>query len=331
MEIDKTIKDKILAYFNGQLSSSGEAELLDWIKEKSENRAYFFLMKERLDPDKMEHPLLQSSYAELKDRLAEIRRSNVIPTRTVKEIRLTLSRVAAIILLALITGFTVAYLVHDKMQESKQVAWFETYVPRGEKSQLLLPDGSKVWLNSESSLSYPGNFMEGNKNVRLTGEGYFEVAKQNGSTFTVATSDYDVIVHGTRFNVTAYHDFKRTETTLVEGSIEVRKNGRNIEVVPGQTLRYDGDQFFLDRTDAQKAALWKDNIFDFDQITFRELVLRLERWYDVDIEIKNPDLNKTIYSGVFKNEETIDQVLNTLELTSPIRYTRDGFRKFIIE
>ncbi len=331
MEIDKTIKDKILAYFNGQLSSSGEAELLDWIKEKPENRAYFFKMKKRLDPDKMEHPLLQSSYAELQDKLAKIRRSNVIPTRTVKEIRLTLSRVAAIILLALITGFTVAYLVRDEMQESKQVAWFETYVPRGEKSQLLLPDGSKVWLNSESSLSYPSNFMKGNRNVRLKGEGYFEVAKQNGSTFTVATSDYDVIVHGTRFNVTAYHDFKHTETTLLEGSIEVRKNGRNIEVVPGQTLIYDGDQFFLDRTDAQKAARWKDNIFDFDQVTFRELVLRLERWYDVDIEIKNPDLNKTIYSGVFKNEETIDQVLNTLELTLPIRYTRDGFRKFIIE
>jgi transmembrane sensor len=326
------IRQKILDYFNGRLPAEEEAGLLSWIKADEENRIEFLRLKESLDPEKMEHPLLRSSYAELKNKLGIGRHFKTVPGSKSKKLYFSFSRVAAMLLLALITGFAVAYfLVGTPPGKSAQVVWFETKVPRGEKSQLLLPDGSKVWLNSESSLSYPSNFMEDNRKVQLKGEAYFEVAKQDGSTFTVGTNDYDVLVHGTSFNVMAYADFDRTETTLIEGKIEIRRGTRTIDVNPGQTLIFREDRFRMERSDAEKSAKWKDDIFDFDQITFQELVVRLERWYDVDIEIKNPDLNQIVYSGVFKNEETIDQVLNTLELTSPIRYSRNGFREFIIE
>jgi len=329
--MDEPIKQKIRSYFNGGLSPQEEADLFKWISENEANQSYFFQVKNSLNPEKVEHPLLQSSFAELKRRIAIKNQFRTGSTGKIIKLQYSLGRIAVMLLLALITGFAAAYFLTGKSSEKSKVVWFETSVARGEKSQLLLPDGSKVWLNAESTLSYPGNFMDNNRTIRLKGEAYFEVAKQYGSTFTVSTNDYDVLVHGTSFNIMAYSDFNRTETTLIEGQIEIRKGNQSIPVEPGQTLIFNEGQFSMEKVNAEKSAKWKDDIFDFDRITFQELVVRLERWYDVDIDIRNPDLNQSVYSGVFKNEETIDEVLSTLELTSPIRYSRDGFRKFVIE
>lgn len=330
MDRNIAMQDRILAYFNGQLTPSEEANLLNWLNENEENRSVFLQIKNTLDPDKMEHQLLSGSYAELKSKLLIRQQFNAVPTIQLKKQRFSFLKIAAMLVLAAISGFTVAYLLGGRPNVQTDTVWFETQVPRGEKSLLLLPDGSKVWMNSESSLSYPGNFMDGNRNVKLKGEAYFEVAKQNGTTFTVETRDYNVRVLGTKFNVMAYGDFDRTETTLIEGKVEILKGKQIVDVVPGETSTFKDNQFITKETDAVKSSKWKDDIFDFDQITFKELVIRLERWYDVDIEISNPVLNEITYSGVFKNEETIEEVLNTFQLTMPIRYTRDGFRKFNI-
>jgi ferric-dicitrate binding protein FerR (iron transport regulator) len=324
------MQDQIIAYFNGQLSPAEEENLLFWLKENDENRKVFIQIKNNLDPDKMDHQLLESSYSELKNKLVIKQQFKSVQPIKLKTPKFLIWKIAAMVVLAAVSGFMAASLLTGGSSQKTSLVWFETQVPRGEKSLLLLPDGSKVWVNSESSLSYPANFMDGNRNVKLNGEAYFEVAKLNGSVFTVETPDYNVRVLGTRFNLMAYENFNRTETTLIEGKIEIQKGKQIIEIVPGQTFIYKDNQFFSKETMAAKSSRWKDDIFDFDQITFQEMVIRLERWYDVDIEIKSPELNQIIYSGVFKNEETIDEVLNTFQLTMPIRYTRDGFRKFNI-
>jgi ferric-dicitrate binding protein FerR (iron transport regulator) len=324
------MQDQILAYFNGQLSPSEEEDLLFWIKENEENRSVFLHIKNKLDPDKMDHPLLTSSYSELKSKLVIKQQFKSVQPIKLNTKRFSIWKIAAMLVLAAVSGFMAAYLLTGGPSPKTSLVWFETLVPRGEKSLLLLPDGSKVWMNSESSLSYPANFMDGNRNVKLNGEAYFEVAKHNGSVFTVETPDYNVRVLGTKFNLMAYENFNRTETTLIEGMIEIQKGKQIIDVVPGQTFTYKDNQFFSKETKAAKSSRWKDDVFDFDQITFQEMVIRLERWYDVDIEIRSEELKQITYSGVFKNEETIEEVLNTFQLTMPIRYTRDGFRKFNI-
>lgn len=330
MDRNINMKDQIIAYFNGQLSPSEEENLLYWLKENEENWKVFIQIKNNLDPDKMDHQLLESSYSELKNKLVIKQQFKSVQSIKLRTQKFSIWKIAAMLVLAAVSGFMAAYLLTGGSSQKTSLVWFETQVPRGEKSLLLLPDGSKVWVNSESSLSYPANFMDGNRNVKLNGEAYFEVAKHNGSVFTVETPDYNVRVLGTRFNLMAYENFNRTETTLIEGKIEIQKGKQIIDIVPGQTFIYKDNQFFSKETMAAKSSRWKDDIFDFDQITFQEMVIRLERWYDVDIEIKSPELNQIIYSGVFKNEETIDEVLNTFQLTMPIRYTRDGFRKFNI-
>jgi len=331
MNVNDTIERKIRDYFNGQLPAPEEAKLIQWLKLDEKNKTYFFSFKENLDPQEMQHTLLQSSYTELKSKLLINQEFNSKLTGRVQRLQLSFLRIAAMLLIAAIGGFSVAYLMIENNAPKAAVVWFEMHVPRGEKSQLLLPDGSKVWVNSESDISYPSNFMDGNREVKLIGEAYFEVAKFESKPFTVKTNDYNIQVLGTKFNVMTYADFHRSETSLIEGKIEIQKGEQTISVLPGETITYTDNQFSIKELNVSHTTRWKDNIFDFDRITFKELTTKLERWYDVDIEIKNPELNKIVYSGAFKNEETIWQVLNTIQLTLPIRYTREGFRKFVIE
>lgn len=331
MNVNNTIERKISNYFNGKLSAAEEAELIQWLKLNEENRAYFLSYKEKIDPQEIEHPLLQSSFAELKNRLLINQEFNSSIIGRVRRLQLSFSQIAAMLLVALIAGFSIAYLLTGSKMTKTNVVWFETHVPRGEKSQLILPDGSKVWLNSESDISYPSDFMNGNRVMKLSGEAYFEVAKLENKPFTVETNNYNIRVLGTKFNVMAYPDFNRTETSLIEGKIEIQQGEQSVRVVPGETFSYADNRYSIKEARVSQTSKWKDDVFDFDRITFKELIVRMERWYDVDIEIKNPELNGILYSGIFKNEETILEVLNTFQLTLPIRCSRVGFRKFIIE
>ncbi len=330
MDTNDSMEKIIRDYFNGQLTDGEEVNLMEWMKADEANKAFFFRIKETLCTEDMKHPLLQSSYNELRGRLLLNWQFQTQALDRVRRFKLSFSKIAAMLVVALMTGFSVAYFLVGRDVPQNEIVWFETIVPRGEKSQLLLPDGSKVWVNSESRLSYPSDFMNGDRKLKLTGEAYFEVTKLQGAPLTVETKDYSVRVIGTKFNVMAYPDFNRTETSLVEGKIEIQKGEQVIPVAPGQILTYAENQFKIKEGNTKLTTQWKNDVFDFDKITFKELVVRLERWYDVDIEIKNPKLNEIIYSGVFKNEETIWQVLQTFELTLHIRYERFDFRKFII-
>lgn len=331
MNLSNNIERKILDYFNGQLPAEEEAELVKWLKSDENNKAYFFNIKDNLDPKEMQHPLLQSSYSELKSKLMINLGLNSKISGSVRRLQLSLFRIAAMLAIALSAGFSLAYLFIEHKTPKTEVVWFEMQVSRGEKSHLLLPDGSKVWVNSESKISYPSNFMDGSREIKLTGEAYFEVAKSKNEPFIVKTNDYSIRVMGTKFNVMAYPDFGRTETSLIEGKIEIQKGVQSIPVAPGETFTYSDNQFSITKKNTHQVAMWKDHVFDFDKISFRELITRLERWYDVEIEIKNSELNGIVYSGIFKNEETIWQVLNTFQLTLPIHYSRVDFRKFVIE
>ena len=330
MNGNESIEKTIRGYFNGQLSAEEEKDLAQWINRSNSNKAYFEEVKRALVPEEMEHPLLESSFIELKDRLLINRLISARHSGRIRQISISLQKVAAILTIALVAGFSAAYLLLQKPEPKSELSWFEIQVPRGEKTKLLLPDGSLVWINSESILSYPNNYMEGNREVRLKGEAYFEVENQQDKPFIVKTTDYNICVLGTKFNVMAYPDFNRTSTWLIEGMVEIQRGKQAIPMGTGQNLEFSDNQFTIKNENALQSACWKDNIFDFDQINFKELIIRLERWYDIDIEVKGQNLDNIVYSGVFKNEETIWQVLNSLRLMLPIQYKREGFRKFVI-
>ena len=331
MQNKKTIEKTVHSYFNGQLAAAKEKELAEWIKADAENRMFFESVKARFDADSAKHDLLDQSWSGLQYRIYINSQFKARRKPDIKRLNTNFTRVAAVVLAIVGLSFVLAQLMPRIDQLNTEVSWFETVAPRGEKSVITLPDGSKVWLNSETGIQYPGNFIDGNRKIKLSGEAYFEVEKLKGSTFTVETKDYSVEVLGTKFNVMAYDDFDRTETSLIEGKVRVKHGQRSIEMKPGQELTFKENQFFLENKNTRQAMVWKDDIFDFDRIRLGELVKRLERWYDVEINMEDHGLKEEIYSGVFKNEETIWQVLSTLQLTLPINYERTGFREIEIK
>ncbi len=238
-----------------------------------------------------------------------------------------ISRYAAVVVVAVFLAGGLLFL-NEWRQAKQPIAWYEAYAPRGEKTILTLPDGTTVWLNAESTLKYPANQLKDKRIMQLSGEAFFHVTENKDAPFIVQTSEFDVVVKGTSFNVMAYDDFDRTETALLSGAIEIknikgREPGTSVIIEPGEKIVFkkENETLRIINADLVEEAAWKDNLFMFTDVKFEELCQRLERWYDVNIIIDDKELNHIRYTGNFRNEETIWQVLDIIKITTPIEYT----------
>jgi transmembrane sensor len=234
--------------------------------------------------------------------------------------------VAAILALGLIAGGIIAYYIAQNSSSADQLV-FET--PRGEKSLVTLPDGSQVWLNASSKLVYH-SFSKKHRQVELQGEAFFRVAQNERAPFVVKTDECEVEVLGTAFNMMAYDDFGRKEITLVSGIIQVNIDDKKVQLRPGQALNLKDNMYSIRPVNTSLATGWVDNKFIFQNIPFSELIRRLENWYDVDIEIDQSQVEEINFTGTFKNEETIWQVLDAIKVYTPISYKKTDHRKIKI-
>ncbi len=268
-------------------------------------------------------------------------------------------RIAAVFIFAFFLSWAGLYYLILK-PNSRIPAYNEIITSKGQKSQIILSDGTKIWLNSETSLKYPASFHEDQREVFLEGEAFFEVQKkENKAPFLVKTSEMDIEVLGTKFNVMAYADEETVETTLVEGSIDVIRRGpkpskdRHVLLEPNQkiTLIKKGSQAVLSdlenrkptmlkngkgsstspskhaqllvssKVDTELHTAWKDDRLIFQSETLENIASKLERWYDVRIHIQDEELKQYRYTGEFAHKETLIQVMEILNLTTPIEFT----------
>ena len=158
----------------------------------------------------------------------------------------------------------------------------------GGKSKVLLADGSLVWLNSGSTLKYSTDFNEEERIVTLSGEGYFEVSKKNNMPFTVRTQGYDVVVKGTKFNVSAYEGDPFISTTLIEGKVTVNYKNESIDMNPGEEMKIKSTgELQHTSVNVSQSNAWMDNQLVSDNITFQNLMAKLSRRFNVEIEIED--------------------------------------------
>lgn len=190
---------------------------------------------------------------------------------------------------------------------------------RGNQYQLILADGSKVWLNSASSLRFPTSFTGDTREVELDGEGYFEVAKNPSKPFHVKTNSQDIEVLGTHFNVNAYNDEGTTKTTLLEGSVKVSQsaigNRQSAILKPGeQSVLKANSPFTIDYSpDIDQVMAWKNGWFEFDNTDIKAIMRQISRWYDVDIRYETKTDNQT-YGGRISRNINLSNILKMLEL-----------------
>lgn len=203
--------------------------------------------------------------------------------------------------------------------------------PRGGQYEVVLSDGTKVWLNAASSLRFPVAFAGSCRNVTLTGEAYFEVAKNKHKPFHVKANGTNVQVLGTHFNVSAYPDDAAVTTTLLEGSVRLNKNGSVAMLKPGELGTSVNNQtvFKVSKADIEKAMAWKNGYFLFDNTDIRTIMKQAARWYDVDVVYQGAVTQS--FGGKISKYKNIDELLKNLELTGTIHFKVEGRRVTVIQ
>jgi ferric-dicitrate binding protein FerR (iron transport regulator) len=299
-------KDILYKYFDGQASDEEKEMIHDWLESSPSNMETYLAERELFDATiLLTEPITVSINGKQSNRW--------------RTFLLEFSKIAAIALIAIMIG---TYIYNDKLDKlSSQVNIVK--VPSGQRVNITLPDGSTVWLNARSELRYPSVF-KGDRNVSLKGEGYFEVVKDNGKSFTVKTDKCDVEVLGTKFNVEAY-DGEFT-TSLIEGSVKIvdNKDERNAVILePNNKATLKDGKIDISAIKDYDTYRWKEGLICFKNTSFTELMKRLEKYYGTRIVIKNKDIDKYVCSGKFRISDGIDMALRILQKDAKYTFERD--------
>jgi len=227
---------------------------------------------------------------------------------------------AAIILFAFLSG----NYFHSAPAPDQTLRFSEIKVPSGQMSQLTLSDGTKVWLNSGTTLRFPEHFGDKSRTVTVRGEAFFKVAKNPDKPFIVNSTNLKVEVLGTSFNFSAYKEDAYTSVTLVEGKVAVQDSlGKQIaQLGPGQMATKDKGSGRLDIKEVKTSsyAAWTEGKIVFDDESLDQIACKLERWFNVEISFADEKLKSKRFTGTILKNKPVDQIMQALELLSPISF-----------
>ena len=210
-------------------------------------------------------------------------------------------------------------------ESNENVIYNKIETPVGGKYQVNLPDGSKVWLNSSSSLRFPALFNGNTREVELSGEAYFDVSKNKNKPFKVITKDQIVEVLGTQFNINSYSDEGSIKTTLIEGSVKIIYKDKVVLLSPGQQFQPMESAAKVVKADTEEVVAWKDGYFVFKNEDIQSIMRKLSRWYNVEVSYSGniPDVG---FGGNISRSKDISEVLNVLQLTNAVHFKVEGRR-----
>ena len=317
--MSKLNEDIIIRYLENRCSEEDFVLINEWMKESDENAGELFRMEEIYQLGKFpfeEENLVAKAERRLGRRLEQEnqKRQEVFKLKSVL-------RYAAAIVGVIVLAAGLAYWFRNKAEELVVAS-----AAHGQVREMLLPDGTKVWLNQSSVLKYPRAFEGKERHVYLDGEAYFEVARNHEKPFTVKSQAMDVRVLGTSFNIKCRPDNSFAETTLVEGEVEVKDKsdkGR-ITLLPGQkaVLNRVTGRMQVKQVDPKMEIVWHNDLIPFEKSSIFQIAAALERFYGVKI-ILSPDVDSTnTYSGVLKKKDNIESVLNSLRNSIPFNYKK---------
>ncbi|MBN2214526.1 MAG: FecR family protein [Bacteroidales bacterium] len=350
----------IYNYLSHKTTAEEKEVLLDWLKQSEENRKLFSDYKKIFDLTVSSDQKSRFSYR--KPEALKRLKSKIDPSVSdarrlkIKRLKYYLQTAAAAILIFLIGALTSFWISRNQSVQNLSITKYEVIAPRGGKSEVVLPDGSKVWLNAGSNFRYGADYGINNRDVYLEGEGYFSVMKNPANPFVVNTSGLEIKAFGTSFNVKAYPEEKFVITTLVEGTVKIEGKGLNLSLKPKEVVVLSKESYEIkpdvdkvtttsqlsertgrDRSEKKEDisfsksvqvksnvntniyTSWKDNYWIIESESLRNIASILERKFDVTIRILSPELNQYTFTGTFY-KETLEQILDILKLTAPLGY-----------
>ncbi len=332
---------------SGELTSSDSEILNHWLKKSENNKLIFDQFSDiwqtsfhrninnLIDTDKAWNDLQVQLH---------------LPENKIRSINWNeIIRIAAVFVIALFLGGLGYYIINQKNKVNTEPLFVEYVSPLGSRSFVILTDGSKVWLNAGSTLKYKNTYGTSNRDLLLTGEAFFEVAKNKEIPFIVKTSEIDIIALGTKFNVKAYSEEKTIETTLIEGSVKLEsstvkladnlvlspnekavftKKNQSVELIAQQQQTKTDDVIakpkleIIESVEPESIISWKDKRWVINNEKLGNLAVKLERRYDVNFIFDNDLLKDYSFRGTLE-DETLEQIMEAVKFSSPIKYVID--------
>ncbi len=312
-----TRKEKIRRFTSGRFSLNDYLSVSSWFRKDEFQEE----LKQHLEEDWNETGNTgndQRKLNQILDRLHHKINLNKVSSST--RIYQLFSRIAVVLLIpALVTVAILSWLLVFDQDQTE--SWAEIHSPIGTRTQFQLPDGTKGWLNSGSSIKYPVNFKK--RSVEVSGEAWFDVVHRKSDEFRVITPFFDVRVLGTRFNVISYDHEKTAEVILEKGKVQVLGKNRSVqgELSPDEHFVYDkttGKAVFAN-IDSKTYTSWKDGWLIFKNVPMTEIARRLERKYNTEIMLHGDSLKSSVFRATFQ-DESLDEICRLLSAVAPIRY-----------
>jgi transmembrane sensor len=323
-------------FLNGNITDNELKDLFVWLNTEEGSLEYNKLFDEKWFSNKFETDKdIDSSilFSKIKARMED----KQLAAR--KKIFIRLRNTAAIFILGLLIP-VVYYKVLNPVKESKGLIYFKESLSNEKIRKMTLPDGTNVWLMSGSSITYPGEFSGSKtRSVELTGEAFFDVRKDSLCPFIVKLGELGLRVTGTSFNVMNYGDEEHVQVVLCSGKVDLFKgeyhsDNRFVHLVPGQLGIYTKGkaEFRIRSVDVAKYTSWIDGTLLFRDDPLSEVLKKLGRWYNIEVEVKDPEVSRFPFTATIRNEN-LDQIVDLLEYTTPFNYsvgTTDGVTKLVI-
>ncbi|GBU06823.1 anti-sigma factor [Bacteroidales bacterium] len=303
------------AYISGETTEEELAVVIEWLEAEEANMRHYMTLRKLYD---------LSIWNESTARVLSLSTSIRLP----KWIYETLKVVAVFIVAFGIAHYFLAPSVEIESMQS-------VYVPPGQHAQLRLSDGSKVWLNANSTLHFPSKFANTQREVRLEGEGFFEVQANSQTPFIVSTYAYTIKALGTSFNVVAYEKNPSSfETSLLSGEVEItnsyhnHKNVNNSQIIrlrPNERAIVSDESLLAAAINNPDYFMWRDGIICFEDESISGIMNKLELYFDVKIFVNNKQIEqgKYLYTGKFRSRDGLDHILNVLQVDKRFSYKKD--------
>lgn len=355
LNISSNEKKALINYFSGHLTAEDSTILNNWLEKSKENQLLFDQFSDIWQSaDFVKHHEtidVEEAWKEIQHRLSKSRSAQ-------QQATFKWLKVAAVLMLAFISGGIGHYFLSQKPASTEPPLLVECVAPLGSRSFIKMPDGSKIWLNAGTTLKYKNNFGTDNREVCLSGEAFFEIEKNPRLPFMVQTSQINITALGTKFNVKAYAEEKTIETTLIEGSVKLegndfklaedvilKKNEKAIFTKKAQTIEINEknqppankltevkpktELKIISSVEPDPIISWKEERWIINNEKLGSLSKKLERRYAVNFIFDNELLKDYSFGGTLE-DETLEQVLDAICSSSPIKYLVEGKTVYIM-
>lgn len=305
---------QIKKFVKGELNSLEKREVIEWIRSHADNQKKFNLIKAKHVASKFKNITGNNSQVYYKKFSKKVEYG--------KNYKYTISAIAIVIVSFLVTYYFNSSIGDQNKVQDMQVDQYSTIISKEGNHKVILPDGSTIILNVDSKLVFPKIFSDSLREVTLTGEAFFEIAHNADKPFIVNANEIKIKVLGTSFNVKSYSKDEKIETTLVTGKVELIKDKETpVILAPSQKAVFfkSEKKLKIEEVNSSNIIAWKDGKLIFNNTSMEDVIIDLERKYDVQFIINSPKLLAYEYTGTFDNL-SIEEVLDLLVISSPIKH-----------